>query len=533
MQQFSFDFRDPVVEIEGWRLSLQVITFENTYGIAPPSVERTTDGATATAAHLTWAGTQRTAEGTASIHVARTNDGIEATVCATAPARIRCTKLIVRGLPAGELLGHRWTRGAVTRGGTTVYYPGTTHTPLVFLALPDGEHLYFESLDDRVRAKRFAVMQRDDGVAVELIHEEAAYEMASSIAVPAWRIGRTRDPTAVVRHHDARVAAAFGIEPWETRADVPAWARGVSLVVALHGMHWSGYAFNTYDDMAEALRFLAARMDGRRVLAFLPGWEGRYYWQYGDYRPEPMLGGAEGFARLAAVARGLGVHLMPMFGVNCANTGLPGYDTWGRPAEMRSPSGLAFQGNRPDWDVSRGRDPGWQAWLHPGAPSWRARLVEQVSALVAAHEIPAVFFDTTHVWQNDPQYDVYAGLVALRDELKARFPALLIAGEGWYDALGAVTPMTHQFEGLPAQWPEAYARSNRYWLHLSAGDPSRNSSGVHEAGEVPFRLAPDEPHVIPTLTVVDGTIARAPEAVERIIAQARAYAARWLDRKTG
>ena len=66
-----------------------------------------------------------------------------------------------------------------------------------------------------------------------------------------------------------------------------------------------------------------------------------------------------------------------MFGANCVNSGLPGYAEWGAPAEMRSPSGLVFQGNRPDWDVSRARDPGWQAWLNPGAPSWEARCCRQ------------------------------------------------------------------------------------------------------------------------------------------------------------
>ncbi len=177
---------------------------------------------------------------------------------------------------------------------------------------------------------------------------------------------------------------------------------------------------------------------------------------------------------------------------------------------MRSPSGLVFQGNRPDWDVSRAHDPGWQAWLNPGAPSWRARLVEQVSALVRTYDLPAVFFDTQHVWINDPRYDLYAGLVALRDELKSRFPDLLVTGEGWYDALGAVTPISHS--GLPAAWPEMFAKYNRGFLHLSAGDPSRGSTGVHELGYNPFQLSPDVEHVLPTLTVVDGTIANAPEA---------------------
>ncbi len=527
MQQFSFDFRDPVFEIDGWRLSCQVITFENTYGL-PLSTDVRRDGAVTaiSGGHMTWAGGQRTAAGSARIEARRTGDGIEVAVAASMPQRIRCTKLIVGGLPGGELLGHRWARQPVTRGGTTVHYPSSTHTALVFLDLGDGDHLYFESLDDRVRAKRFAVMRRDDGIAVELIHEDAAHEMSGDTSTPPWRIGRTRDPESVIRRHDEHVARAFGMAPWETRADVPAWAREVSLVVALHGMHWSGYTFNTYDDMAAALDFIAARIDGRRVLAFLPGWEGRYYWQYGDYRPEPALGGTEGFGRLAAKARQLGVRLMPMFGVNCVNTNIDGYAEWGAPAEVRSPSGLVFQGNRPDWDVSRAHDPGWQAWLNPGAPSWRSRLVEQVSALVETYDLPAVFFDTQHVWINDPRHDLYAGLVALRDELRSRFPDLLVTGEGWYDALGAITPISHS--GLPAAWPEMFGKYNRGFLHLSSGDPSRGSTGVHELGHNPFQLSPDVQHVLPTLTVVDGTIANAPEAVEQVIAQANAYARRWL-----
>ena len=105
------------------------------------------------------------------------------------------------------------------------------------------------------------------------------------------------------------------------------------------------------------------------MLAFLPGWEGRYYWQYGDYRPEPRLGGVTGFRALAEGARRLGVTLMPMFGANCANTGLPGFEQWGSAvAAALGGRALVFQGNRPDWDASRAHDPGWQAWLNPGAP---------------------------------------------------------------------------------------------------------------------------------------------------------------------
>jgi hypothetical protein len=434
---------------------------------------------------------------------------------------------VVSGLPRGELIGHGWNSSRVTSAGTTVHYPGTVPMPLVFLTLPDGEHLHFESLDDRVRAKRFAVYEREGTTVVELIHEDAATDMGRTTSSPPWRIGRTRDPASIVRRHTDHAARVFGLQPWASRPDVPAWMREIALVVALHGMHWSGYTFNTYDEMSLALEYIAGRIDGRRVLAFLPGWEGRYYWQYGDYRPEPLLSGIDGFRRLASRARELGVRLMPMFGANCANKNLSGYEDWGARAEIRSPSGLVFHGNRPDWDVSRAHDPGWQAWLNPGAPSWRTHLVEQVSALVSDCGVPAVFFDTQEVWINDPSHEIYPGLVVLRDELKSRFPDLLVAGEGWYDALGAVTPLSQYNQ--PARWAEiAFAPHNRHFLHLSSGDPSRGSTGVHELGHSPFALAPDADYIIPTLTVVDGTMTEGRGGVDAVIAQAQEYAQKYL-----
>jgi hypothetical protein len=82
--------------------------------------------------------------------------------------------------------------------------------------------------------------------------------------------------------------------------------------------------------------------------------------------------------------------------------------------------------------------------------------------------------------------------------------------------------------GAPAQWPEVFSNYCRTFMHLSSGDPSRGSTGVHEAGFRDFRLAPDAPYWLPTLTVVDGTLEGAPERVEEVIAQARRYANTYL-----
>ncbi len=43
MHQFSFDFGDPFFDLDGWQVGLQVITFENTYGLDPGRTRLTTD----------------------------------------------------------------------------------------------------------------------------------------------------------------------------------------------------------------------------------------------------------------------------------------------------------------------------------------------------------------------------------------------------------------------------------------------------------------------------------------------------------
>ncbi len=528
MQQLSYEPNDPWFDVAGWRLGVQVTTFENVYGLNPDAVEITEEGGRTAieCRQLRWAGGQEGAEGRVRVEAEPAAGGLEVVVAADLAQKIRCAKLLLSSLPEGDVIGAFWRRSPLPEGGLVVNYPFPLHTPLVFLAPEDEPHLYFQSLDNRVRSKRFAFYQQGDALTAELIFEEAAHEMSGSIHSAPWRFGRCDDSQAVVRGHMAHVERAYGLEAWERRRDLPQWAREIALVATLHGMHWTGYAFNTYDGMLGALSWIAERIEGSRVLAYLPGWEGRYYWQYGDYRPEPRLGGGQGFERLVKGARRLGVKLMPMFGMNCANGGLPGFEEWGAPSVMRSPSGLEFQGNRPDWDVSRSHDPGWQKWLNPGAPAWRERLVGQVSALVERYDLPAVFFDTQHVWVNDPEHPVYEGVIAVRDALKRRFPELLVVGEGWYDALGAATPVSHV--GGPDQWPEAFSKHCRTFLHLSAGDPGRGSTGVHELGYQDFRLAPDEAHWWPTLPVVDGSIERAPERAERVIEQARRYIRTYL-----
>src|SRR5262249_12983232 len=321
-----------------------------------------------------------------------------------------------RRLPPSTLIGARW-RASPIGEGVILRYP-SLHTPLIFLLTKDGEYIYFRALDTRVREKRFTVYTspQGGGVTVELIHEDLGPEMTVTTTTPPWRVGRTRDPDAVVVDHMRHLERHFGLSPWESNQLVPTWMREIALVASIHGQHFTGYIFNDYDAMLRVLERLSARIEGRRILAHLAGWEGRYYWKYGDFSPDPRMGGAAAFMRLCAGARSLGVRLQLMLGGNCVNVGTPGFWQWGEASYLRTAGGDIGWSNGPDWDGSRTYDTPWQAWLNPGAPGWHNHLLEQASHLVDTYGVDAIFLDTQGVWQNDPNYPVYDGLLRLRDE---------------------------------------------------------------------------------------------------------------------
>ena len=326
MQHFSFDFGDPACDVAGWTIGAQVITFENTYGLDPDRT-RVEDRTIASGA-LRWAGGQEPCDGEVTIACEGGADALRLTISARHEKKIRCTKIIVTGLPEGLMIGGRLEEHEIPDAGIILGWPRTgMHLPVVFLQDGEGGWLFFRSLDDRVRQKRIAVYRAGDGsVTVELIHEDAGHEMANVTQAPPWEIGRCEDPQTVIDAQMSHSERAFGLQPWETRADVPDWAREISFVAAIHMMHWSGYVFNTYADALDVLRWVCERIEGDRVFAFLPGWEGRYYWQYGHYRPHQRLGGAEGFRRLVEGAHELGVRVCPMYGCNSANTGLESFE---------------------------------------------------------------------------------------------------------------------------------------------------------------------------------------------------------------
>lgn len=88
-------------------------------------------------------------------------------------------------------------------------------------------------------------------------HLVAYTDVQPDLALPVRRDGRK---------HAAHAARAYGLTPWESRPDVPTWAREIALVAAIHCQHWMGYVFNDYARVPDTLRWLAERIEGRHYL---------------------------------------------------------------------------------------------------------------------------------------------------------------------------------------------------------------------------------------------------------------------------
>jgi hypothetical protein len=539
MQDLSYDPHDPVFHFNGLRFSVQIFTFENVYGLDPDlcGVAGDADDFALSCRGLTWAGGQEKAAGSVSIHVRARAGRAVFEITARGAKTVRSVKLLLRDMPDGTIVNLReGDEQAIGDGGLILRYPNGwrgLHTAQVVMGGADGALTSFRSLDTRVRAKTFVFVHHHGGLTVELIHEGLATEPDDTLVVPPWEVGPYGTRDEAIGAQMEHVERAYGLVPWEQRADVPAWAREIALVAAIHCQHWTGYTFNDYARALAAIEWLADRIEPRRVLAYLPGWEGRYYWHYGAYHPEPRLGGEEGFAALMARARELGVHVMPMFGLNYASKNLENFEQWGAPAAYATAGGNAGGGSV-DWDGSRHHDHGTGTLLNPGAPTWRHRLVSQIRALMDRYRFDGVYLDISAAWWNDPRHDVYDGAVGLIRAIRAGRPEVLVAGEGWFDAIGAATPLVMSGHTEPvlhwhdAPYPAIFDTYNRSFAHLILGDPGRGSTGVHELGHNATTRSPLRKGIIPMVTIVEDTLEKAPDEVARIIGDAERYAAMYL-----
>lgn len=539
LHDLSFDFKDAIFDFNGLKFGIQLFTFENAYGLDKSKCTSNMDGKSfhVKSSTLTWGGAQEYVNGYITV---KAYSGVKKTIFkidAKAPKTIRSVKLLLKEMQDGKIINLiDKSEKEIPSQNLILRYPEgwrSLATPLLIMRTDEGKLIYFRSLDNKIRDKKFAFFRRGHTLDVELIFEEIATDMGVTVSVPEWEVGECDSIEEIYKIHTKHVEKSYGLVKWEERSDVPGWAREISLIAAIHCQHWTGHIFNDYQKVLDTIKWLAEKIEPKRILAYLPGWEGRYYWKYGNYCPDDRMGGEKGFIKLVQGANDLGVHVMPMFGINIVNRGLENYEEWGAPSEFRSPSGNCFDGSV-DWDGSRHYDHGSGANLNPAAPKWQNRLVTQITDLIDRYGFDAVFLDIAAVWVNDPIYYLYDGILKLTKRIREGRPDVLISGEAWYDGLGAAMPLfqSGHTDGVihwhDDAYPEIFDKYNRSFGHLCLGDPGRGSTGVHELGYNPIQRTPVRKGILPTVTLVNDSIEKAPEAVINIINDAKKYADLYL-----
>ena len=244
-------------------------------------------------------------------------------------------------------------------------------------------------------------------------------------------------------------------------------------------MHWTGYVFNTFDQMGEQLEWISQIVNGNQILAFLPAWDGRYYVNYPEHEPDSRMGGSEGLKRLIKKAHRLGVKVVLMFGgPNLSNFEfLKKNDMMG--AGLKTPSGHDELQNWLDWNTDLQIET-MGLIMNFGHPKYLNYMISKTTEIFDKYSIDGVFLDGTLRWQNSPDYSAYGGLVKYTSEIRKRYPNKLILGEDGYDAIYGLFDLFHT-SGGPLGLEKYLLRYTRQFYYLAY--PSENgSAGVHEIG---------------------------------------------------
>jgi hypothetical protein len=528
--KFSFDFPEPSVPFADYRFGFLVFTTENTYAPSQAGMraEATGDEMRVSCDGFTWAGGQERAPGRLTATFRRSGSIIEWDIAVEMERPVKAVTTIVRNVPRGSIAlsggafvnpGDDELLGGYTFGAGDLHGPGAAAamtTPIAVVQAGTSDYFFASSLDDRVRPKRFYFQPGDRGFRLELVYEHDAWRNEARVNVPRWRIGKTSTLQEAVDPHMAHIERAYAIPDWETRADVPAWMRQIALVTTLHGMHYTGFMFNDYAKMLETLRWMATQISGDRVLVFISAWDGRYYWDYPNYRVSDRMGGDAAFKRLIAEGQQLGFNMMPMYGANAANRK---QIVW--PSIADAPTvkidGDVYNLNWVDWNNDRHQD-GWLTYMNLGVDSWRNWLEGRIAEMIDRYAVDAYFLDIIGGHVNSTTGDMHEGTRRLVANLREKYPKVLCVGEMPYDALYGFIPVYHVGGGV-ARWRK-YAR---FFQHLSSPAPGRGSSGVHEAGFGKFdaETLSLSSTAIPTLQVVDDTFDKHRDVMTAIIRKAK------------
>ena len=513
--KFGFDFGDIYFSFEGIQFAFRVATLENVYGpdLANVCKDLGQDGRLKIqASSLQYAGGQRKSEGSIRVELRLNNGEIRFQVSAEHPQIIKGIIVLIRDLAAGveEEKIESWPSPdfkaafpefKTSSGGTASVLPATT----------------------RMRFRRWAVYKEYSGSWVFNLTEDEQYHTRSNSMVGSeWRLIVDSSAAAPAEWYQL-LEQERGLVPWDRRTDVPGWFRKVSLILFMHCESWTGYVFNTFQRQAEILEWIAQRIPGEQVLVYLPGWDGRYYWNYPIYEPSVACGGADELKHLVETGHRLGMHVVPMYGLiasNYLNTAALGLQD----AACRTAADLQEICDWTDWDEDLSNEPIWQS-LNVGEPKYRKHLLDRICRTTDTFHTDGAMIDISGWMPRDTRHDLFAGLQTLINALRERYDDYLLFGENGCELH---FPLFHLFmhaSHLKSDHP--FFRYCRTTSHLCEGAPGRGSNGVFEGGINPYKKIKADNPSMPFLAVVQDTLPDHASEVEEALKAAIEWGRRW------
>ncbi|MDR2079099.1 MAG: hypothetical protein LBP74_05200 [Treponema sp.] len=487
MYTIGYDFKDTYIECSGYFIAVRLSTVSNIYAPDPDKlvIERQSDSVTLKASGLMGGGGDIKCGGTLTLSVKKAGeDTIVVDAYGSHSTELcRGVSIYCKGVDidsftsdSSNMPDHPFVKSGVH----PLFYPGRdAMMPLVFAETGKGPY-FFLSKDKKVRPKAFSA--HFDYIynekIITLSHQERTTERKNTIEMPTWKIGRARNRMDVIRERFLDLETHFGLYPFEERNEFT-WLKNIKFVLNLHGEHWTGHIFNTFAQMTERLRQVCNHIDGKKVLVFLPAWDGRYYTTYPEHKPSDVMGGEKGLKSFILEAHKLGVKTVLMLGG-------PNLATY----KFLQDHNLFESVMRNEWgdyrSISAGLDWNGDLFFEPGGyivnfgnPKLRKYMIESVSFLFDNYGADGIFLDGAIRYENTPDFCPVEGIRSFCREIQAAYPEKLLMGEDGFDVLWSAFGL-FATSWQPLGLGNGMLRYTRQSMYLSHPD-YKGSGGVHES----------------------------------------------------
>lgn len=437
------------ITFDGYTFTFWLLTTGNVYAPAQFAITETSAGLVARTDTLTYGDGSGSTSGLLEIAFTRHTNGISWQSRASHTEPIKGIKVAINPLPLGKVmvpLGAEVDLKEGDRGRVFVYpggyypkrhvsstwvEPGSGPIPIwaaqfALLRAEDDQTLYLHANEYPPRVKKLWIYRRGERQEIRLYDEADACRRATEYTAPTWHLDTVADWRDAVDDYAAWMSKAYGMRPYEERADVQPWMKTIGLVVFVHGLSHDGKILHDFAQMTQRLEELAKLFPPECTLLELVAFEDRFDHSWPDNAPSPILGGAEGFAHFFETAHRLGFHAMPHLNVWGASYGNPATERW---LEHRI---LDPEGRPVTWSFDYDQDEIDEeifAYISLDVPEWRAELRDKIGEAVE-RGFDTIYLDQVGTFVNDLRHDHFRGLRALCDELAEDLPDVQFTCEG-------------------------------------------------------------------------------------------------------